>query len=288
MNKSSAWLLAARPKTLPAALAPILLSQSLALSAPDFSVSLALVILFCALSLQIAVNIANDLFDFRSGVDEPDRVGPPRAAQSGWLSSTELQAGLIFTLLLAVVSGCWLVLQGGWLFALFGVASILAALAYSAGPWPLASNGMGEITVFLFFGLLAVAGSYYLQSRHLDTSVWIAASQMGLLTAAIMLVNNIRDRDTDRRAGKHTLAILLGLPFSRLLYTTLVITPVLLLLADPAISFSLAWLMLIPGLYLVNQLYQRSGRALNLQLAQTALLCLGFALLRSVDLWIGW
>jgi 1,4-dihydroxy-2-naphthoate polyprenyltransferase len=283
IGKRAAWLLAARPKTLPAALAPVLLSQSMALSAPQFSLTLALVILLCALSLQIAVNLANDLFDFQSGVDDPDRLGPARAALSGWLSLNELRSGLALALLMATLSGAWLVLQGGWPFALLGIASILAALAYSAGPFPLASNALGEFTVFLFFGLLAVAGSYYLQQPQLDSRVWIAACQMGSLTAAIMLVNNIRDITTDSRAGKRTLAVLLGPATSRLLYALLVLLPFALLLSNAETRLSLAWLAIVPAILLVRLLYQRQGRILNRQLAQTALLCMGFALLRSVE-----
>nr|WP_270049467.1 1,4-dihydroxy-2-naphthoate octaprenyltransferase [Thalassolituus pacificus] len=265
---------------MPAALAPVLLSQSMAAAAGGFSWSLALVILSCALALQVAVNIANDLFDFQRGIDDGVRLGPARAAQSGWLSARELQGGLILSLLLAVVSGGWLVLQGGWPFALLGLASVLGVLAYSAGPLPLASHGLGEVTVFLFFGLLAVCGSYYLQRQSLPVEVWLAAVQMGLLTAAIMLVNNLRDRESDKLAGKTTLALWLGEQGSRVLYAALILLPLLLL---PAGTLSFVWCALPAALWLVLRIWRRSGIKLNRQLAQTALFCLLFALLRALD-----
>ncbi len=280
MNKQQAWVLAARPKTLPAALAPVLLSQSMAAAAGGFSWLLALVILLCALALQVAVNIANDLFDFQRGIDDGVRLGPARAAQSGWLSVRELQGGLILSLLLAVISGGWLVLQGGWPFALLGLASVLGVLAYSAGPVPLASHGLGEVTVFLFFGLLAVCGSYYLQRQTLPPEVWLAALQMGLLTAAIMLVNNLRDRDSDALAGKTTLALWLGERATRLVYAALILLPFVLL---PTNILSFVWCALPAALWLVLRIWRRYGIKLNRQLAQTALFCLLFALLRAFD-----
>lgn len=286
INKTTAWMLAARPRTLPAALAPILLSQSLALSHEHFSITLALLILVCALSLQIAVNIANDLFDFQNGIDDPDRLGPPRAAQSGWLTVSELKSGLLLALLVSLISGIGLIACGGWIFAVLGVLSIGAALAYSAGPLPLASNALGEITVFLFFGLLAVLGSYYLQTTELSWSAWIAAIQMGSLTAAIMLVNNLRDIPTDSRAGKRTLAVKLGTDNSRHLYYALLLLPFGLLLLDSSTHTSLAWMALLPTIVMIRILSDRHGRVLNRQLAQTALLCLVFSVLRSLDIWI--
>ena len=278
MNKTQAWLLAARPKTLPAALAPVVLSQAMAFAGGPASITLALVIAACALGLQIAVNLANDLFDFQRGVDTGARLGPARAAQSGWLSLAELRLGLALVLVLTVFAGLWLVVQGGWPFFWLGVASVLALLAYSGGPLPLAACGLGEVAVFLFFGLLAVAGSYYLQAHTLPADVWLAAVQMGCLTAAIMLVNNIRDRESDRRGGRFTLAIALGERGSRMLYALLLLLPFALLPLR-----TLSRLALIPALLLIFFIYRRSGTALNRQLAQTALLCLLFALLRAAD-----
>lgn len=278
MTKTQAWLLAARPKTLPAALAPVVLSQSMAYASGVFSLSLAAVILACALGLQIAVNIANDLFDFHRGVDSGERLGPARAAQSGWLNSREMSGGLILVLALTIVTGSWLVMQGGWPFLLLGIASVVALLAYSGGPWPLSENGLGELAVFLFFGLLAVCGSYYLQCRALPAEVWLAGVQMGLLTAAIMQVNNLRDRLSDQRSGRFTLAIALGEQGSRWLYAALLLLPFLALPVR-----SLGWVALPATAVLVFLIHRRTGRELNKQLAQTALFCLLFALLRALD-----
>ena len=271
----TAWWLALRPRTLPAVMAPVLTGQWLASQQGGFDGSLALLILLCALSLQLAVNLANDVFDFRSGVDRGERLGPARAAQQGWLSERQLFFGVGVALLIAALSGIWLVVVGGCWFLLLGSLSIVAALAYSGGPFPLASNGLGELTVFLFFGLLAVTGGFYLQTGFLTMASWLYGGALGSLTAAIMLVNNLRDRSSDAQAGKHTLALVLGERFSRWLYVLLIVPPSALLLASPlAIT-----VFLLCALALARTVFVRSGGELNRQLGQTVLLCMVFALL---------
>lgn len=283
ISNKKAWLLASRPKTLPAVIAPILLGQFLAWQGSDvFSWLLALVILACALSLQVAVNLANDVFDAEAGVDRADRLGPARAVQSGWLTREQMKQGLKRVLMCSLFTGLILVWIGGGWYLLLGVLSILAALAYSAGPFPLASNALGELAVFLFFGLLAVVGSFHLQQADLSLSVWLYGTSLGLLTAGIMLVNNIRDRSSDERAAKFTLVVRLGLYNSRLLYGACLLLPCLWQISQGS---WLAWLLLLPALLLWRSIYRRDGRQLNKQLAQTALFCLFYTLVVVADQW---
>lgn len=277
------WVAAIRLKTLPAVLAPVILGQFLAWqAASQFSWFLASVILCCALLLQIGVNLANDVFDFEAGIDRQDRLGPARAAQSGWLTVRQLHCGLIVVLSLAILLGLVLVVYGGWLFLLLGCLSVLAALAYSGGPFPLASHALGEVAVFLFFGLLAVVGGFYLQQPEIRTSVWGYGAAMGALTAAIMLVNNIRDVSSDRAAGKHTLVVIIGSRFGRLLYGVLLVSASLWHLQ---FSVSAILLCLISAV-LWGYLYHRDRVALNRQLAQTAMFCLLYSLVVVADHWI--
>ncbi|WP_420591285.1 1,4-dihydroxy-2-naphthoate octaprenyltransferase [Bacterioplanoides sp.] len=277
------WIAAIRLKTLPAVLAPVILGQFLAWqAASQFSWFLAAVISGCALLLQIGVNLANDVFDFEAGVDGLDRLGPARAAQSGWLTVQQLRRGLILVLSLASLLGLVLVAYGGWLFLLLGSLSILAALAYSAGPFPLASHALGEVTVFLFFGLLAVVGGFYLQHPEISDSVWGYGAAMGALTAAIMLVNNIRDVSSDRAAGKHTLIVIIGTDWGRVFYGLLLFSASLWHLQ---FSLSAIFLCLISAA-LWRKLYRREGVALNQQLAQTAVFCLIYSLVVVADHWI--
>lgn len=281
-----AWGLAIRIKTLPAVIAPIILSQFLAWEAQErFSWLIALTIFICALLLQIAVNLANDVFDYESGVDSAARLGPPRATQSGWLSPVQMKFGLALVLSLACMTGLVLVYWGGWLYLLLGLLSVLAALAYSGGPYPLASNALGEVTVFLFFGLLAVAGGFHLQTGKVTCYVASMAVCMGSMTAAIMLVNNLRDFYTDSAAGKHTLVVQIGQRYTRVLYLCLLLPPVAWL----AIA-GVSWILVAPlsmiALLLIAAIYVRKGSALNHQLAQTALFCLIYSLVVVTDHWL--
>lgn len=272
-----AWWLAIRPKTLPAVIAPVLTGQFLAYchSSESFDKAIFACILICAVCLQIAVNLANDVFDFKRGVDSSDRLGPRRAAHQGWLTPQQLMRAVLWVLLVAVISGAVLVLHGGWLFLLFGIASVIAALAYSAGPWPLSSNALGEITVFLFFGLLAVCGGYYLHTFDVSPQAWQIGVAMGFLTAAIMLVNNLRDRVSDEKADKTTLVILVGPTYARGIYSLMLLAPSSWLITETV----LGWLALILALGLCWRVFHNDGEKLNQLLAQTAAFCLVYALL---------
>lgn len=216
------WILAARPATLPAAVAPVLVGSALAAAADVFRVDAFAVILFAALAIQVGVNYANDLADAARGADTEMRVGPQRAVASGLVTPQQMRVGVIVAFGLAALAGLYLIWLGGWVIAAIGVASIVAALAYSDGPLPYGYYGLGEVFVFVFFGLVATVGTRYVYDRSAPAAAWWAAVSMGLLATAILVANNVRDEETDRAAGKHTLAVLLGGPTSRFIYVAMV------------------------------------------------------------------
>lgn len=205
-----AWLLAIRPKTLPAAVAPVVVGTALAIDEGAFAAFPALVALAVALLLQVAANLANDVFDFRRGADAPGRTGPPRVTQSGLIPPERVMAATGATVGLAVALGTFLVWRGGWPVLLAGCGAVVAAVAYTGGPYPLAYHGLGEPFVFLFFGLVGVAGAYYVQALELTWRSVALAAPIGFLATAILVVNNLRDIATDRAAGKRTIAVRLG------------------------------------------------------------------------------
>lgn len=283
------WFLAIRPKTLPASISPILLGNALALSHPTFSVLLFMLALVCALCLQIAVNFANDLFDAQSGVDSAERLGPTRVIQAGLLAPQQLRSVLYVIVLLACVCGLLLCALSSWWLLLFGALALLGVFLYSAGPFPLASHGLGELTVLLFFGWLAVMGSYFTQTLTLSYSALGYGTLAGLISAAIMLVNNIRDIGTDAAAGKNTLAVKIGQAAARRLYQAMLLSALLLHIV---LSYPIGWWSLLTasavaplGWHLLRAMRYREGQQLNRQLAQTAQLLMLYCLLQSTVLW---
>lgn len=284
------WLLAARPRTLPAAVAPIIAAVALAIYHGHFNLTLALLAVLCALGLQVLVNLANDLFDAESGVDGNKRLGPTRVTQSGLISPTQMRRALWLCLVFCLLTGIPLVIAGGWPLTLAGMASIVAALVYSAGPWPLANHGLGEVAVLIFFGLVAVIGCYWLQTEQWHpASLWVGL-MVGFPCCAILMVNNIRDIDTDRDSGKITLAVRLGRRRTCWLYGAALFSPWLLSLIAAALGQLplLVPLALLPSLYwawqLGHQLRHFQGRELNALLARTALFELRVSLLIAIAL----
>ncbi|MDR9467572.1 1,4-dihydroxy-2-naphthoate octaprenyltransferase, partial [Marinospirillum sp.] len=245
MSDLNAWFLVLRPKTLPASLAPILLGSALAFADGSFNPAAFFLALICALLLQVAVNFANDLFDGQKGVDTQQRLGPLRGLQLGLIQPEQLQKGLGLVLGGALVSGFLLAALVSWWLLVFGLASLIAALAYSGGPWPLASRALGELLVLVFFGWLAVMGSYFIHTQQLTLDAFVYATLVGLLSAAIMLVNNLRDRHTDAAAGKKTLVVYLGEHKSRLLYRLFILAAPLLHWSQNLRLEELAWLPLL-------------------------------------------
>ena len=286
----NAWILATRPKTLPAAVAPVMVGSALAFSHGSFALLPALAALLVALLLQIGVNLANDYFDYIKGIDSNERLGPVRVTQSGLISPTRVKTAVGFTLGLAGLPGLYLVYIGGWPVILIGAASILAALAYSGGPYPLASNALGDLFVFIFFGLVAVCGTYYVQTLALTAVVVLMGADVGLLITAILVVNNLRDIDTDGKTGKHTLAVRLGARGSKIEFSLLLAVaycgPFMLWVCGvfsiwvllPFVSAPLAW-------RLVQIIRHTKGEPmLNQTLASTAKLAFIFSLLLAIGI----
>jgi len=210
VSTAQAWLLASRPKTLTAAAAPVVVGTGLADFHGMSSLLPALAALVGALLIQIATNLANDYYDFVRGSDTHERVGPLRVTQAGLLSPGAVRGGMVLTLALALAVGVYLASVGGWPIVWIGLASLACAVLYTGGPYPLAYHGLGDLFVFVFFGLIAVAGTYYVQGLAWPRDALVAGSAMGALVTAILVVNNLRDIDTDARAGKRTLAVVLG------------------------------------------------------------------------------
>lgn len=284
----NAWILALRPKTLPASISPILVANALCWST-TFSWLVAVLTMLTALTLQIAVNFANDYFDFKSGVDTHERLGPQRATQSGLIKPGHMKLAMIGTLMLSVIWSVGLMIEGGLPIVLLALASTIAVLWYSGGPWPLASLGLGEIVVFFFFGWAAVLGTEYLHTEQMSLTGWWLGTQLGLISAAIMLVNNIRDHDTDTKAGKRTLAVRSGLKKSHTLYRILLITPyamqaVAFIVVGSSVAAVLPFLTAPIMIRLVKQVTERKGTALNQQLGETARLLALFSLALTVGI----
>lgn len=215
MTRVRIWCEAARPRTLPAAVAPVIVGTALASHDGSARPAAAALCLGFALLVQIGTNFANDYYDFVRGADSATRIGPRRAVAAGLIAPATMKRAMLATFAGAFVLGCGLIFWGGpWLVAI-GAASILSGVAYTGGPWPLAYHGLGDVFVFVFFGLVAVAGTYFVQAGRLTADALIAGVPIGLLAANILVVNNYRDVETDAAAGKRTLVVRLGRPAAR-------------------------------------------------------------------------
>ena len=286
------WLLAIRPKTLPAAVGPVVVGSGVAFGEGQFSLLPALACLLGAMLLQIGVNLANDYFDYKNNIDSEERLGPVRVTQSGLIAPSVVKMGMIISLALASLVFIYLSFVGGPVIVVIGIASVLAALGYSGGPFPLASNGLGEVFVFIFFGLVAVGGTYFIQAGQLTWLAMVAAVPPGLLITAIMVVNNLRDIDTDRKAGKRSLAVILGregtiIEYKLLLLFSYIVPGALYISGYCSAVILLPFLTLPMGLGLVRKITNESGRSLNAMLAATARLSLLYSLLFGVGLVFG-
>ena len=300
MRSSDKWLLAIRPATLPASASGVIVGLGAARAAgAPFRLDAAAGCMAVALLLQIAANLANDLSDFRRGADTPDRLGPTRVAASGLVTVRQLELAIGIVLAAAAVAGVGLALIGGPMFVLVGLGAMLAALAYTGGPFAYGYHGLGEVFVFAFFGLVAVAGTAALQSGRLDWLYVAAAVPVGALTTGILVVNNLRDVSTDRAAGKRTLAVMLGVGFARAEYMACLVAagavPILLVaarwqwasdFAGPAALLPLLPLVATPLAVPLWRAVAADGdpRRLNLVLRGTARLTLVFAVLFAVGL----
>lgn len=289
LNTFQVWLLAARPRTLPAAASPVLVGIALAVAGGRFRFGPALAALLAALLLQVGANIANDVFDFHRGADTSARQGPLRVTQAGLLAPGQVLAGMWVTFALAGMLGLYLTLVAGWPILLVGIASITAAILYTGGPLPFGYYGLGDLFVFIFFGPVAVCGTYYVQAGQLTPAAAWASIPIGLLTTAILVVNNLRDIETDRSAGKMTLAVRLGASGARLEYLLCVggayLVPLLMWVLGIASGWvMLSWLSLPLLLPLVRMIYREVGKPLNRALAGTGQFELVYAILFSIGL----
>lgn len=283
-------MLATRLRTLPAAVAPVLVGTAMAIADGKFALWPAAAAMAVALLLQIGVNLANDYFDYAKGIDTRDRLGPPRVTQSGLIPARQVKTGILVVIILSTIPGLYLASVGGWPVILIGLFCFSAALAYSGGPFPLASHGLGDIFVFIFFGLVAVCGTYYVQALQLTPMVWLMGAIQGLLITAILVVNNLRDIQTDRRSGKRTLAVMIGERGSRIEYLLLLAIayaiPFILWLGGVSSAWVILPLLSLPlAIYLARLIWKSSGGpVLNEALAHTAKLVLVYSLLLSIGL----
>ncbi len=222
MRALDAWLLAIRLPTLTAAVVPVLVGSAVAARGGHFRAAPATAALIGALLIQIGTNLANDVDDFKRGADSPGRLGPMRVTQSGLLSAEKVRRAAWLAFAGAALAGLYLAAVGGWPIVALGVAAIASGLAYTGGPWPLGYHGLGDVFVFTFFGFAAVVGTYYVQAGTVSALAWAAAVPVGATATAILVVNNTRDIDTDRIAGKRTLAVRLGERAARAEFVALV------------------------------------------------------------------
>jgi 1,4-dihydroxy-2-naphthoate octaprenyltransferase len=286
------WLMAARPRTLPAAAAPVLVGTALAATEGTFKVPTFIAALLGALFIQVGTNLSNDYSDARRGADTEDRLGPVRVTAGGLVPPRQVLIATYVAFGLAVLAGVYLIATAGWELLAVGAASILAGVLYTGGPRPYGYEGLGEVFVFLFFGLVAVTGSYFAQVERLEWEAFVLAVPVGLLAAAILVVNNVRDLDTDRRAGKRTLAVRLGRTRARGLYGAMVygaflVAPLPWLLGGTGLT---PWLLLpflalplaVPVVRIVRN--RTDGPSLNGALARTGMLQLAFCALLSAGL----
>jgi 1,4-dihydroxy-2-naphthoate polyprenyltransferase len=287
-GRAQAWLLAIRPATLPAAVAPVVVGTAVAQRASAFAALPALAALAGALLLQVGANLANDVSDFRRGADTPGRLGPPRVTSLGLITEREVLLAMWAVFGAAALCGVYLTWVAGWPVVAAGLASILAAITYTGGPWPFGYRGLGEVFVFIFFGVVAVAGTAFVQAGELTRAALAASLPMGFTVTAILVVNNVRDIDTDRAAGKHTLAVYLGRRRARAQYlVTVAGAYVAAALLWPLAGFSpgvlLTWLSLPLVVAPARAVLTRTdGPPLNAALKATARLHIAFGLLLAL------
>ncbi len=283
------WWLAIRPKTLPAAGSGVVMGAALALKAGLFSWGPCLAALGVALLLQIGSNLANDVYDNERGTDTADRKGPTRVTQAGLLSSAAVKRGMVTVLAAAFLLGVYLTFTQGWVVMAIGLAAIAAAVAYTGGPYPLGYHGLGELFVFVFFGPAAVAGTYFVITGTVSSLAWIMSVPVGLIITALLIVNNLRDIDEDRSAGKRTIAVKIGIRATRAEYLGCLILAYVILVGLVMLGslpvLTLATLLSLPlAAKAARVVVTEDGRALNPALSLTGQTSLAFSLLFAAGL----
>ncbi len=282
---ASIWLQALRPRTLPAAAVPVAVGAALAQHDGALHIPTTLCALASALMIQVGTNFANDYYDAVKGADTDARLGPTRATAAGLVKPTTMRNAFLLAFGVAALLGCYLVWRGGLPIVVVGLLSIASGILYTGGPAPLGYLGLGELFVLIFFGPVAVGGTYWLNTNQLPWYVLVAGLAPGLLSSAILVVNNLRDRHTDIHAGKNTLAVRFGATFARVEYLLFVVAASLLipLILWQGAAFS-PWILvavatLFPALVLTRRVFSEEGRILNKRLAQTGMLTVLFGAL---------
>ena len=288
-NRISIWVGAARPKTLWASVAPVMMGSAMAFKSDGMHLASALCALAGAVLIQIGTNFANDYFDFQTGVDTPDRLGPTRMVQAGWVRPETMRTATLLVFALALLPGAYLIWRAGWPLAVIGCLSILCGILYTAGPYPIGYVGLGEVFVVIFFGPVAVGGTYYAQTLELSVAALIAGLAPGLFSVAILTVNNLRDVHSDHRAGKRTLAVRFGVTFSKIEYLCCVaaacLIPVCLFVdGQRYVQGLMALLVLGAAIPSIRTVFVTEGAILNRVLENTGKLLLLNTLIFS----IGW
>ena len=286
-----AWLMAIRIPTLPAAIVPVLVGTAIAVADGAFRLGSFLVVLVACLLIQIGTNLANDYFDNLKGADTAERLGPTRVTQSGLIAPHTVRNMMILTFGLAAALGLYLILVGGWPILVIGVLSIAAGILYTGGPWPLGYNGLGDLFTFIFFGIVAVVGTAYLHTLTFSTTAFVVSLPVAMLVTAILVVNNLRDVNTDRAANKRTLAVLLGERAVRIEYVVLVFGAYLVVTGAWLLNLIspwalLVWLTLPLAITQVRLVNTTSGRTLNQSLKKTGQLHMLFGILFAIGLMI--
>ena len=282
------WVLASRLKTLTAAISPVLVGVSLAIHDGEFQPFIAFMTLLAAVLIQIGANFANDVYDFLNGSDREDRLGPTRATQSGLIPPEDMKKGMWLVFALAICVGFYLASIGGWSIVWIGLASIASAIAYTGGPYPLGYHGWGDVLVFVFFGIIAVPGTYYLQSGFVSYDSILFGIPLGALSTAILIVNNLRDADTDIKSGKRTLAVRFGKTFVKIEYIIMMMVafaiPIYILQFWDELSLYIILFLLPISIRLIQSLYNETGISLNPVLVNTAQFLFHFSILLSIGL----
>jgi 1,4-dihydroxy-2-naphthoate octaprenyltransferase len=288
------WLLAARPATLPAAIVPVLVGSAAAVhDTRTLNIAVFIATLVTSLLIQIGTNFANDVFDFRRGADTADRLGPLRVTQGGLVTPRQVLVATFVTFGFAVLLGLYLVAVGGPTILAIGVICVVAGLLYTGGPWPFGYHGLGDLVCFLTFGVLAVIGTAFLQTHRISAlDVW-ASIPVACLVTAILIVNNLRDIDTDRRVGKTTLAVILGRTGARIEYLLCVLVAYAVPIGLGLLGQISGWWWLLPlvstplAAWLVRFVWRTDGRPLNMALKRTGQLHLVFGLLFGAAMCLG-
>lgn len=285
------WIEASRPKTLLAAAVPVIVGSAVAIYHSAFRADTALIALICSLLIQIATNFVNDLYDFLAGSDNSNRKGPKRASVSGLISTSSMKKAIYITFGTAFILGLYLVYTGGLLILLIGILSIMAGFAYTAGPFPLAYNGLGDIFVFVFFGLVATTGTYFVQAGEITPLAFWASVPVGALVTNILVVNNYRDIEEDRISNKRTLAVIFGKTFTRIQYIVFMlisyIIPVFVYISFKSDIYVFLPLLSLPlSVKLIRMIFSLEGSDLNKTLELTAKLSGLYAILFAAGILI--